>query len=229
VRLDQNPLSQRRLSGAKKRMRRRARALGAVMFIVAMTLAVIAAMGVYALNVAATEVKTAGFVREETQVHYLSEFGILGAAQEVTGPKAQLYLSLMLGNPATNCTSLAGVPANAGSLPLACRVVGSTQMAAQWNPPITPLLQQWTANSPQSARGSVGLPTAPDFYVELTDPTRRMPPAGYDTNQGLCFMEFTAASVGLSQLTSGLGLASYLSEGLETSRGRIVGGPIRCN
>jgi hypothetical protein len=223
--LHQGPSSLRRLSVAKTRTRRRARALGAVMFIVAMTLAVIAAMGVYALNIAATEVKTAGFVREETQVHYLSEFAILAMAQEVMGPKAQLYRDQMINSPSTICTSLAGVPATAGALPLACRVVWSTLMASQWSPPVNPLLLPWTANNSQSARGSVGLPTAPDFFVEITDPRQRTPPAGYDTNQGLCFVEFTVAAMGMSQLTTG----SYLSEGLETSRGRIIGGPIRCN
>jgi hypothetical protein len=227
--LHQGPSSLRRLSGAKTRTRRRARTRGAVMFIVAMTLAVIAAMGMYALNIAATEVKTAGFVREETQVHYLSEFGILAAAQEVMGPKAQFYRDQMINSP-TICTSLAGVPATAGALPLACRVVGSTQMASQWSPPVNPLLLPWTANNSQSARGSVGLPTVPDFFVEMTDPRRRTAPAGYDTNQGLCFIEFTVTAMGMSQVTGPpTSYLAYLSEGLETSRARIIGGPVRCN
>jgi hypothetical protein len=85
-------------------------------------------------------------------------------------------------------------------------------------------LAPWTGNASESARGSEGLPTAPSFYFELTDPTQRHPPPGYDTNQGLCFIEFTVSSMGLSQLTTG----SYVSEGLEMSRGRIVGGPIKC-
>ena len=66
---------------AKARAKRRAREGGAVMFIVAMTLAIIAAMGIYALNVAATEVKTAGYVREQTQAYYLSDYGVLASTQ----------------------------------------------------------------------------------------------------------------------------------------------------
>ena len=208
----------------KVRAARRAKDRGAVMFVVAMTLAVIATMGMYALSVASTEVKTAGFIREETQVHYLSEYGVLGAAQEVTGPKAQLYRDLMLKFPDTNCTSLYGIPAGSGALPLACRVVGSAEIAQSWSPSVVPLVAPWTSNGSEATRGSEGLPTAPDFYVELTDPNQRTAPSGYGTDQGLCFVEFTAASVGLSQLAAG----SFLTEGLETSRARIIGGPIKC-
>jgi hypothetical protein len=220
--------SKGRLSGAKARVRQRARERGAVMFIVAMTLAVIAAMGMYALNIAATEIKTAGFIREETQVHYLSEFGVLGAAQEITGAKTQFHLSKMITEPATGCASLHGVPSTAGALPLACRMMEVQTLGLTWVTPLPAqplLLQPWTANNSEAARGSVGLPTAPGFYVELTDPTTRTAPPGYSLEQGLCFMGFTANSVGLSQVASG----SFVSEGLETSRGRIVGGPIRCN
>jgi hypothetical protein len=208
----------------KGRAARRAQSRGAVMFIVAMTLTVIAAMGMYALNIAATEVKTAGYVREQTQVHYLSEFGVLGAAQDVAGPKAQLYRDLMLASPDTNCTSLWNIPTTAGRLPLACRVLGSTELAAAWGPPVTPIVAPWQNGTSETTRGSEGLPTAPDFYIEVTDMTTKNTPAGFGTNQGLCFIEFTVTSVGLSQLT----LNSYKSEGLEMSRARIVGGPIKC-
>jgi hypothetical protein len=210
---------------AKSRAARRAKDAGAVMFIVAMTLAVIATMGMYALAVAATEVKTAGFIREETQVHYLSEFGVLGTAQEVSGPKAQLYVTAMKSFPDTNCISLYGIPAGSGTLPLSCRVVGSAEMVASWQPPVAPVIVPWSNNSSETTRGSVGIPTAPDFYVELTDPNWKSPPSGYDTTQGLCFVDFTVASVGMSQLNSG----SFITEGLETARARIIGGPIQCS
>jgi hypothetical protein len=217
-------MAHRSISCTKKRAIRRKRDAGAVMFIVAMTLAVIATMGMYALAIASTEVKTAGFVREETQVHYLSEFGVLSTAQEVSGPKAQLYTTAMRSFPDTNCISLYGIPAGSGVLPLSCRVVGSAEMVASWQPSVAPVIVPWTSNATENSRGSLGLPTAPDFYVELTDPNWKSPPSGYDTTQGLCFVQFTVASVGLSQLTSG----SFVSEGLETSRARIVGGPIQC-
>jgi hypothetical protein len=212
------------LQHAKARAKSRARDAGAVMFIVAMTLAVIAAMGMYALNIAATEVKTAGYVREQTQVYYLSEYGVLAATQEVMGPKAQMYRDLAIHTPDTNCTSLYGTPSTAGPLPLACRRVGSTELAQQWNPPANPLVAPFVSNANETTRGSEGIQTTPDFYVELTDPTQQRPPSGYSTNQGLCFIEFTVAGVGLTPIAAG----SYLSEGLQSSRARIIGGPIKC-
>jgi len=212
------------LASAKTRAARRSRESGAVMFIVAMTLAIIATMGIYALNIAATEVKTAGFVREQTQAYYLSEFGVLATSQEVMGPKAQLYRDLMIRTPDTNCTSLYGIPSTAGSLPLACRRVGSNELASQWSPPANPLVLPYTGNASETARGSVGLPLAADFYIELTDANQRQGASGYGTDQGLCFVEFTVSSVGLTPVTAG----SYITEGLQTSRGRIIGGPIKC-
>jgi hypothetical protein len=223
------------LSLAKRRAARRAHDGGAVMFIVAMTIAIIAAMGVYALNIASVEVKTAGFLRQNVQTHYLSEYGVLGAAQEVSGAKAQLYRDLMIKTPDTQCTSLYGIPGPAitGPLPQACRRVGSVELGKAWA--ITPPLTTYLSNASETARGSVGLPTAPDFYVELTDPTQKTSPSGYGLDPGggggLCFVQFTVAAVGITQagVLPPLPSSPYLGEGLETARARITGGPIKCN
>ena len=67
----------RALALAKRRSALRRRDEGAVMFIVAMTLAVLASVGVYALAAAATEVRTSGNERQGTQTHYLAEFGVI--------------------------------------------------------------------------------------------------------------------------------------------------------
>jgi hypothetical protein len=213
---------------AKARAGRRAGDAGAIMFIVAMTLAVIAAMGMYALNVAATEVKTAGYVRQQTQAYYLSQYGVLATTQEVMGPKSQMYRALAIKTPDTNCTSLYGIPNTAGALPLACRRVGATELVKSWAPAALPpsgrLIDTYASNAGEDTRGSEGIPVAADFYVELTDPTQKTPPAGYSTEQGLCFIEFTVASVGLTQAVAGV----YATEGLQTSRARIIGGPIKC-
>ncbi len=206
------------LATAKTRAVRRSESAGAVMFIVAMTLAVIAAMGVYALNIASTEVKTAGFVREQTQVHYLSEYGILGATQGT-----QLYVSILQNQqaarlqPDTGCISLWNVPSTASSQALACKRVGSAEMGGNWQPSATPIAP-WQNNLSEATRGSEGLPTSPDFFVEFTDLAQKQAPPGFSLTNGCQFVGLTATSVGISQLTPG----SYTSEGLETSRGRII-------
>ncbi len=218
-----------RLQRIRARSLARRKERGAVMFIVAMTLAVIAAMGMYALNVASTEVKTAGFVRESTQLYYLSEFGVLAATQEVVGGKTGMYQSLMM-SPTyvdTSCPSLYGVPAGSG-LASACRVMSSVQMATTWNPagfspaPPTPeLILPYSSNATESTRGSYGIPLAPDFFIELTDMYQKPPPSGYALNLNLKFIDFTVLSVAQTPTSVG----STLTEGLQFSRARIVAGP----
>jgi hypothetical protein len=213
-----------RVAAAKTRARRRATDAGAVMFIVAMTLAVIAAMGIYALNVAGTEVKTAGFVREQMQTQYLSEFAVLGTSNTVAGSNAGTFANYALNRPTSYCMSIFGTPPTAGKGPLACYTLNGTQMAAWWNPPPGSLLLPWVSNASETTRGSVGLPTAPDFYVELTEPYElplRRCATGYDIGMSGCCFEFTVTAVGLSMNTAGV----YISEGLAMARSRIIAGP----
>ena len=49
------------------------------MFVVAMTIAVLGAIGMWAIQSAALEVRMAGFGRQATQTHYLAEYGALAA------------------------------------------------------------------------------------------------------------------------------------------------------
>jgi hypothetical protein len=86
---------------ARRRSARRKKSGGAVIFIVAMTLAVLASLGMYALAAATNEVKTAGYERQSAQSHYLSEYGILGAAENVSPVTAQVYLGMMLAQSST--------------------------------------------------------------------------------------------------------------------------------
>lgn len=213
----------------KARAARRAKNAGAVMFIVAMTVAVLAAVGLYALKAASTEVKTAGFERQNAQTHYLSEYGIIGASQEVSSTKAQLYVGMMVTMPDRNCVSLPGIPPPpplvAGPLSNACRRMGSSELGKSWATSV--LVPYVSAVSP----GSLGsVPLSGDYYVELTDPAQVNPPAGYDLKLGLCFTQMTVSATGITQpiLAAGNDTAVFGSEGLESARARIIGGPIRC-
>ena len=115
------------LALAKRRAALRRRDEGAVMFIVAMTLAVLASVGVYALAAAATEVRTSGNERQNTQTHYLAEYGVLGAAREMAGSRALFTVKLMKSTTYrdTNCVSLQGVPTDAPPAALACVRLGA--------------------------------------------------------------------------------------------------------
>jgi hypothetical protein len=64
-----------------RRARRRRKSGGAAMFIVAVTLGLLAAMGVYGLSATAYDVKAAGHVREATQAQHAAEEAIMLAAE----------------------------------------------------------------------------------------------------------------------------------------------------
>jgi hypothetical protein len=225
------------------------------MFVIAITLALLSAMGVYALTVASTEVKSAGLVRQQTQTHYLAAYGVIAGVQDTSGVRAQLYYTALT-TPAfpappagalssdTNCVSLYGETSPAAStLALGCRRVGSADLTAGWKSmslPLTPqpIIQPWSTNATDIGRGTSGLPTTPDFFVEVTDASAKVAPAGYSTNQNLCFAEFTISAYGLTPTTDATGPAtawatagnpySYQSEGLEMARARVIAGPITC-
>jgi hypothetical protein len=213
------------VNSALFRAARRRHEEGAIIFIVAMTLAVLASLGLYALASTSNEMKTAGFERQNTQSHYLSEYGVLGAANNVNPTTAQLYLGLMM-DPTrrdTNCISLPGVNLADPTIPntvKACRRMGSSELNQAW-------LSAAQGAVPTNGLGSTSLKG--DFFIELTDPAQTQPPPGYDMKLGLCFAQFTVTSVGLTQASTGTtGLQIYGSEGVELARAHITAGPIRC-
>lgn len=227
---------------AKVRARRRSRDAGAIIFIVAMTLAVLASLGLYAMHAATTEIQSSGYARQSAQTHYLAEYGMIGAAQEITGPTAQLHLSLML-DPAkrdhlptgttsgtvNHCYSLMTVPSTATNDSLACRRMGASELGGRWS--TTSVVKYVPASGTTPATvGSLGaIPLDGDFFVELTEPAHVRPPAGYDLKLGLCFIQFTVTAAGLTQpAVSGQDTSKFGAAGLEMGRGRIVGGPVRC-
>ncbi len=204
------------------------------MFIVAMTTAVLASVGVYALAAASNEVRTSGNERQNTQTHYLSEYGILGATHEMASGKAQFYLGLMLTQPDNPCVSLPGVTASAAPVTKACRRMGSAELGQQWTgAQITvPFGNGTTTPAYKSgvAPGSFGpIPMSGDFFVELTEPTQAQAPARYDTKLNFCFIEMTATSSGITQpIIAGQPTGQFANEGVEVQRARIIAGPVQC-
>jgi hypothetical protein len=222
---------------AKARSSRRRTEGGAVMFIVAMTTAVLASVGVYALAAASNEVRTSGNERQNTQTHYLSEYGILGATHEMVSGKAQFYLGLMLSQPDNPCVALPGVPSTAAPVTKACRRLGSAELAQQWtgSSVTVPFGNGTTTPAYQTgiAPGSFGpIPMNGDFFVELTEPTQAQAPPRYSTDLHFCFIEMTATSSGITKpiVIGGTDLqtGTYANEGIEVQRARIIAGPVQC-
>jgi len=86
------------------------------MFIVAMTLAVIAMMGIYALQMASTEVKTAGYIRQQLQTQYLSVYGVAAATQALNN-NPQIYATVLASQPDTGCYTLYQISTQATANP----------------------------------------------------------------------------------------------------------------
>jgi type II secretory pathway pseudopilin PulG len=225
------------LDACKRRARRRTHQRGAVMFIVAMTLAVIAAMGMYALQTASTEVKTAGYIRQQVQTQYLSQFAFWSMMQSLAN-NGQTYSTTMTQQPDTACSSLFNIStqATANTQSIACHRAMSAELGTQVVPagsPAATLLPPFTNLTGDATRGAVGLATNPDFYVEVIDQNQRQPPPGYATNSSsaVCFSEVTASTFGVTPTTllaNAGDSTAYLSAGLEMGRARIVFGPVRC-
>jgi hypothetical protein len=225
------------LTLAKQRARARRRQDGAAMFIVAMTIAVLASVGIYALAAAASEVRTSGNERQNSQTHYLAEYGIMGVADQITTSRAQWYLGLMLTQPDTPCLALPGIlPTNSPPPPainLACRRLGAAELGQSWA--INPSIVDYTGSAAFAAStnpGTLGpIPMHGDFFVELTDPSQGNAPPRYALNLNFCFIGLTASSNGLTQPVYGgaaIGKSSYAAEGVEVQRARIIVGPIQC-
>lgn len=218
---------------AKRRALRRRGEAGAALFVVSMTIAVLASVGIYALAAASNEVKTSGYERQNTQTHYLASYGILGAAHEIMASKAQFYMGLMMTTPDTCPGSLPGVNlATASPITKACRRLGSAELGMAWQGAATDAYAGTVPYQAGQNPGSFGpTPTQGDFYVELTEPTQANPPARYGLNLNFCFIELTATATGITRPqfpTTPDFTATYGAEGIEMQRARILAGPVSC-
>src|ERR1700734_869940 len=124
---------------ARRRFARRQKEGGGGRFVVPMLLAVLGSVGMYALVAAANEVRTSGNERQNTQTHYLAQYGVIGVSHEMVSSKAQFYLGLMMTSPdgmgASNapCVSLPGInPSTAAPITRACRRLGSAELGQAW-------------------------------------------------------------------------------------------------
>jgi hypothetical protein len=228
------------LALAKRRSLRRRHEGGAAMFIVAMTIAVLASVGIYALAAASTELRTAGNERQNTQTHYLAEYGVIGASHELVATKAQFYMGLMISQPDPVCLSLPGVPTTADPLSRACRRIADKEMATPgWTgvPSKDIPTVKYSGTAPYAVGATPGsfgqTPTTGGFFVELTDPVQLSPPSRYSTDLHFCFVQLTATATGITQpgfawQQTADQTAMYSGEGVEMQRARIVAGPVQC-
>jgi hypothetical protein len=213
---------------------------GAAMFIVALTTAVLASVGVFALAAAATEVRASGNERQATQTHFLSQYAMIAGAMDLSSSgKPSMYRDLMLGTIASTkndgqCWSLPGLnySSSVDNLQKACkRLDDKKDLVPQWTGTNTgkPLIG-YTGSAPnQGTPGSLGpIPMIGEFWYELTDPAQTDPPAGYGLGSNICFYGYTISAYGRTRPDYGTNAAgSYAGAGIEVQRARVIAGPDR--
>lgn len=215
----------------KVRARRRQTQSGAIMFILAVTLAVLASLGLYAMKAASTEIKTSGFLRQSAQSQYLAEYGVLATTQSMGGTLGQMQVSSATSaTHDTGCISLGNIANTAGFRSQTCRRVGANEVQGMlWNGSGLVAIPKYQAGVTPGGLGP--FPIEGDYFVELTDPARRESAPG---NGGLsmCFVETTLSAYGRTQPdVIALGLVNgqeIAGQNLQLSRARVVAGPMRC-
>lgn len=202
----------------KFRARRRKQSEGAIIFIVATTLALLAAMGVYALTNTTSEVRTAGYQRQALQAHYVTNIATVSAV-EVFSPDNISYIDNQMRTvtPSTPCLSAPPVGMSVGFSTTGVSAIARRCLKLPPNY-ITQMVGSGTAVMPPNRMS----PHFDGSYTtEVTDPVTNGVQAGFDTNNGKCFYRYTLTSYG--RLTDGTKLL-----GQEASRARVVVGPLDC-
>lgn len=223
---------------ALRRARLRKKSAGAAMFVVAITLGLLAAMGVYGLSATASDVRAAGHGREAAQAHAAAELAIIEAASALGPGTASLVVRTMQGDDtvaARGRTCRSAKPfttTNDADRMLtrtaeACMVLGASQMKKLSPNPL------WIADNgagenpiPFSPRSFGDVPLKPTVRVELTNPIDWDSPAGYMVGGGSgarppIFTQIRA-TVYLELRPDGLNKPADI---IATGRGRLVVGP----
>jgi hypothetical protein len=215
---------------AKRRALRRRHQAGAAMFVVSMMITVLGAVGMFALAAAATEVKTAGNERQNTQTHYLAEYGIQAFARDSEEGRIDFQLATGYLTPDV-CMSLPLPSSNVlvgkseSSVAKFCRRFSPAELSLSWAAAATVAYSGSTPYAVNAtAPGSLGpVPSSPGFYVEITDPTDT--PGKGTGNEKCHFENVTVTSYGVTQPLFNSSIA-YGSEGIELQRARVVAGPV---
>jgi hypothetical protein len=222
------------LHQAKRRTRRRRDEAGAVMFVVSMMITVLAAVGMFALAAAATEVRTAGNERQNAQTHFLSQYGVLALARETESGQGPAILSLMLNNtvqclalPVPSPTYVSGGRIGGPSKACARLYPGDLQKIGSWGAGVPPV-ETYAGpayNTSIAKPGSLGpVPIDASFFVEVTMQGPGKQAAGNST--GMSWVILEATSYGVTRPLISAGNYAYGAEGMEVQRARLLVGPM---
>lgn len=210
---------------AKKRARARRDDAGAVIFIVATTLGVLAVMGVYALTATTQDLRAAGNVQRAAQANYVNSYGAIATAEYVNYDNADDIVNRRMLNPNAsasaaekNCISTQrNDPVLFGDeRTKSCVRIAAVELKVPWGGQEPFTSQSFTHNT------LPGQEIDADVYTELTNPTDAAPPPGYNLDSNFKFVMVTATSFGIVKPRGTIG-----TETLRQGRGRFIIGPVK--
>ena len=189
------------------------------MFIVVVTLGLLAAMGVYGLSAAQADVRAAGHMREALQAQKAGEHALTMAAETLNPENAgPLVATMSSAGRTANCKTAAVLGAGVTPVPPAAACLRLTE-AGMRN--AAGVVTPWVSGVPAFATDSFGaVASTPNVSVELSDPFDVQRP-GFDAS--MRFTQITATVFVDVRSTVDLGTPA---QAIVTGRGRLTVGPI---
>ena len=205
---------------ALRRARGRRHSDGAVMFIVVVTLGLLAAMGVYGLTAASADIKSAGHMREALQAQKAGEHALITTAETFNPASAKALVEAMSGlKRTTNCKTATSYT---GALPAppqaSCLRLGTDEMKS-----VGDGVNPWASTVPPVASDRFGaIANKPFVQVEISNPVDVPPPpgSGYDP----ATQRFTQVTATVYVQVKSATTAP--AESVVAGRGRMTVGPI---
>jgi len=210
----------------------RANERGATIFIVVMVMTMLTAIGVFAIRAASLGSATSGYDRQNTQNHYVGEYGLYGAVTELSSARRDWYYGQMKKG-AEKCTATKGITSATSTVPCFPIQASDVQASVSGNFSGRPLFEPATTSSGTLTPGSLG-PSGldGDFRVEMSDPGPvGRPVAGTDVGGTSVwkYYQVTLTSVGQVRPSGDPATCVVSSAGLagnETGRAFVVLGPL---
>lgn len=217
------PLCVSSLASAKRRASKRRTDGGAIMFLIAMVLAVLGSVGIYALAAAAMELKTSGNERQNTQTHFLSQLAMIGATDLLT-TRGQNYIEWALSPPS-------GTSPTCQSAQNSCWVLS---YGADFSPSIWPSNAIPTYASNPYSGGTPGafgqVPMGGNFYVELSTIEKAPAPTRNQLNTlAYCYVTLSSYAFTQPSVSTTPSVTNFMDEAEEGQRARVVVGPVPAN
>jgi hypothetical protein len=199
------------------------------MFIVAITLGLLAAMGVYGMSSTTIDIRSAGHLREAAQAQSAAEHALMLTADSFTpGTSAEIIKAMQSGQVAgvdiqsTKCTT--ANPYNATTNPEYRAAQACLSWSVQEMQRISRNVNVWTldttTNSTFSPDSFGPVPNQAFVRVEVTNPVDIPPPPGTGLNDRFTFTQVTVTTF-VEMKPSSTSPAHTMASG----RGRLTVGP----